>query len=243
MLRNWQIHLCVKCKTIFKYFSVLLDFAVTANDANFTLRLLNGSSPSANVYRTARSGAPPTVRYPSLDRRAAKESMAHFSICPPGVRARSLAEHINPPGFGAFWNHLFTVGAGALRGQRSALGHSYRHNPGALSPPSVCSLSWPKVKAHTVGERDFPQFSGHWTLNNAVLVGLACAIFHPQLIPPHRTTPSLAFVVAASAEAESRKPFQPFPFFFFFFFSNDWNSLLNTMVAISFAVKCDLRVS
>lgn len=135
-------------------------------------------------------------------------------------------------------------GPGALRGQRSALGHSYRHNPGALSPPSVCSLrlgqTRAKVKAHTVGERDFPQFSGHWTLNNAVLVGLACAIFHPQLIPPHRTTPSLAFVAAASAEAESREPFQPFPFFFFL---NDWNSLLNTMVAISFALKCDLRVS
>lgn len=170
--------------------------------------------------------------------------MAHFSICPPWVRARSLAEHINPPGFGAFWNHLFTVGARRFAGSEVSAWPFISPQPWGFIPPSVCSLrlgqTRAKVKAHTVGERDFPQFSGHWTLNNAVLVGLACAIFHPQLIPPHRTTPSLAFVAAASAEAESRKPFQPFPFFFFL---NDWNSLLNTMVAISFALKCDLRVS
>lgn len=71
-------------------------------------------------------------------------------------------------------------GPGAWRGQRSMLGHSYRHNPGAFLP-SVCTLhlgqTRAKVKAHTVGEQDFLQFSGHWTLNNSVMVGLACAIF------------------------------------------------------------------
>lgn len=39
---------------------------------------------------------------------------------------------------GPFWNHLFTVGGKALRSQRSALGHSYRRNPGAF--PSTCTL-------------------------------------------------------------------------------------------------------
>lgn len=198
----------------------LLDFAVTANDANFTLRLLNGSSPSANVYRTARSGAPPTVAIRHWIAALPKSRWHIFQSVRPGwERGASLSTLIlrDSGPFGIIYSQS---GPGALQGQRSALGHSYRHNPGALSPPSVCSLrlgqTRAKVKAHTVGERDFPQFSGHWTLNNAVLVGLACAIFHPQLIPPHRTTLSLAFVAAASAEAESRKPFQPFPFFFFF---------------------------
>lgn len=61
---------------------------------------------------------------------------------------------------GPFWNHLFTVGGKALRSQRSALGHSYRRNPGAF--PSMCTLHLgetpQKVKAHIVGNGAFHNF-------------------------------------------------------------------------------------
>lgn len=111
-------------------------------------------------------------------------------------------------------------GPGALRGQRSALGHSYRHNPGAFLP-SVCTLhlgqTRAKVKAHIVGERDFPQFSGHWTLNNVVMVGLACTIFirsWSRRIGRRRRW----LLWQQLLYRQSRKSFQPL-------YLNDWNSL------------------
>lgn len=38
---------------VFFSFFFMLDFAITANDVNLTLRLLNGSSQGANVQKTA----------------------------------------------------------------------------------------------------------------------------------------------------------------------------------------------
>lgn len=112
---------------------------------------------------------------------ALRKSRWHIfqSVCPRWEHEASLSTLIlwDSGPFGIIYSQS---GPGALRGQRSALGHSYHHNPGAFLP-SACTLrlgqTRAKVKAHIVGERDFPQFSGHWTLNNVVLVGLACAIF------------------------------------------------------------------
>lgn len=85
-------------------------------------------------------------RYLSLYHRAVKESMAHFSMCPPSVRARSIAEHINPPGFGAFWNHLFTAGAWRIEGSEVSAWPFISAQPWGFSPISVHSPSWPDAR-------------------------------------------------------------------------------------------------
>lgn len=173
MLKNWQIHLCVflKCKTIFKYFFSCLTLPsllmMLISPCGSWMAPHRALMSTGQQKRSAANG-----RYASLYRRAAKESMAHFSICPPSVRARSLAEHINPPGFGAFWNHLFTVGARRFAGSEVSAWPFISPQPWGFSP-CQCALSI--LARHTQRLKRTLLASG--TFLNFLVTGLLTMLF------------------------------------------------------------------
>lgn len=105
----------------------------------------------------------------------------------------------------ALYSHLFTVRGKAQRSQRSVLGHSHRHNPGALPSMYVLHLgkrlqrSRDRLLEATCSAVFWSLVSHSGVLQGRVSVPYG-ASFHPNFISRNMSQPLASVVIYAVGE-------------------------------------------